>query len=91
VSVTVRIPAAMRHLTGGLSEVAASGETLEALLASLEATHPGIQRAVCDERGGLLRFVAVFVDGLDARTLQGLATPVPPDGEVDIVSAIAGG
>ena len=90
-SITIRIPTAMRNLTGGLSEVATSGETLGAVLAGMEAQHPGIQRALCDEQGRLLKFVAIFVEGVDVRTLQGMETVVSPDAEVDIVCAIAGG
>ena len=81
----------MRGLTGGQTEVAAAGETLNALLDHMESQYGGIKRALCDEQGRLLRFVAIFVNGVDVRTLQGMATAVAPDAEIDIVSAIAGG
>ena len=90
-SITIRIPTAMRSLTGGLDEVVTSGKTLGAVLAGMEAQHPGIKRALCDEQGRPLKFVAIFVDGADVRTLRGMETAVAPDAEVDIVCAIAGG
>jgi molybdopterin synthase sulfur carrier subunit len=90
-SLMIRIPTALRGLTGGLAEVPASGATLGAVLNDLEARHRGIRRALCDEQGRPLRFVAIFVNGMDVRTLQGLGTPLAPDAEIDIVSAIAGG
>lgn len=90
-SVRIRIPAAMRNRTGGLTEVVTSGKTLGAVLAGMEAQHPGIKRALCDEQGRPLKFIAIFVEGVDVRTLQGMETPLAPDAEVDIVCAIAGG
>jgi sulfur-carrier protein len=90
-SITIRIPTALRNLTGGLSEVVAQGNTLGAVLAGMEAQHPGFRRALCDEQGRPLKFVAIFVDGVDVRTLQGMETALPPNAEVDIVCAIAGG
>lgn len=90
-SITIRIPTALRRITGGMSEVNACGNTLGALLAGMESQYPGIRRALCDEQGRLLRFVAIFVDGVDVRTLKGMETALPPAAEVDIVCAIAGG
>jgi molybdopterin synthase sulfur carrier subunit len=90
-SVTIRIPTALRGFTGGLTEVVASGVTLNALLDDMEAQHGGIKQALCDEHGRPPRFVAIFVNGVDVRTLQGMKTAVAPDAEIDIVSAIAGG
>ena len=90
-SITIRIPTAMRVFTGGLAEVAASGKTLGAVLDDMETKHRGIKVALCDRQGQPLRFVAIFVNGVDVRTLQGLETPVSPDAEIDIVTAIAGG
>lgn len=90
-SITIRIPTALRGLAGGLTEVSASGETLGAVLDDMEARYCGIRRALCDERGRPLRFVAIFVNGVDVRTLRGMETAVAPDTEIDIVSAIAGG
>jgi len=89
--VTVHIPASMRRLVQGCSEVAASGGTLEAVIGNLDRQFAGLQDALCDETGRVRRFVAIFVDGVDIRVLEGLRTEVGPDSEVDIVSALAGG
>jgi molybdopterin synthase sulfur carrier subunit len=90
-SATIRIPDMMSSHTDGCREIAVSGTTLAAVIEDLAARHPGIRQELCDERGSLLRFLAVFVDGSDVRSLQGLATPVGPDAEIEILAAFAGG
>ncbi len=44
-----------------------------------------------DEHGELRRLVNVFVDGDDVRGGGGLETPLRPDSQVLVVTAIAGG
>lgn len=90
-SVKVHIPASMRKLVQGRREVAASGATVAALIGDLDRQHEGLKAALCDETGRIRRFVAVFVDGVDTRALQGLETEVGLASEVDIVAALAGG
>ncbi len=51
----------------------------------------GFRARIFDRDGTLKRFVNVYVNGEDARYLQGLATPVPRDATVDLLPAIAGG
>jgi sulfur-carrier protein len=90
-SVRIHIPASMRKLAGGEREVMAIGETVEALIGDLDRQFAGLKDALCDETGRVRRFVAVFVDGVDIRALEGLQTTVGGESEVDIVSALAGG
>ena len=51
----------------------------------------GFRTRVLDGDGALKRFVNVYVNGEDARYLNGLETPVPRDATVDLLPAIAGG
>ena len=88
--VTVRIPTQLRPLAGGAAEVAVDGATVGEALEALDAAHPGFQDRLFDN-GSLRRFVNVFVADEDIRFLDGLATPVAPDGVVSIVPAVAGG
>ncbi len=90
-SVTVRIPAQLRQLTGGNGEVSADGSTVGEVLKALEAAHPGFADRLFDEGGGLRRFVNVFVADEDVRFLQGLDTAVADGQTVSIVPAVAGG
>jgi molybdopterin synthase sulfur carrier subunit len=90
-AVTVLIPAPLRKLTGGEPRVGADGETLAELIDSLEARYPGIKERVCDPDGELRRFVNVFVNGENARNLDGIGTTVSNGDEVGIIPAMAGG
>jgi len=88
---TVRIPTALRTLTGGASEVSVEGSTVGEVLKSLDASHPGMAERLFDDTGALRRFVNVFVAEEDIRFLDGLATPVGEGQTLSIVPAVAGG
>lgn len=90
-SAVVHVPASLAGHTGGSREVTVTGADLAAVIDEMEVLHPGIKPAICDDRGALLRFVAIFVDGVDVRSLDGLKTSVGPEAEIDILAAIAGG
>ena len=88
---TVRIPAQLRTLTGGVGELQIDGSTVGEVLKALDATHAGFGERIFDEEGGLRRFVNVFLDEEDVRFLEGLATPVTERQTISIVPAVAGG
>ncbi|MEA3335202.1 MAG: ubiquitin-like small modifier protein 1 [Chloroflexota bacterium] len=88
---TVRIPTPLRHLTGGQSKVNASGNTVSAVIENLESTYPGMGEKLLDENGEIKRFINVFVDGNEIRTIDGADTPVGDHDEITIVPAMAGG
>ncbi len=90
-SVTVRVPAQLRTLTEGRSELNVPAGTVREVIGSLEADHPGIEARLLDERGTLRRFVNVFVAEEDVRYLEGLDTAVSDGTTVSIVPAVAGG
>jgi molybdopterin synthase sulfur carrier subunit len=90
-SVSVRIPTILRTYTDGQSEVSADGDTLSAVLASLESSHPGISARILDDGGSLRRFVNVYVGNEDVRFTDGLQTPTPEGAQVSVVPAVAGG
>ena len=90
-STTVRIPTALRTLTGGAGEVSVEGSTVGEVLKSLDAAHPGMAERLFDDGGALRRFVNVFVADDDIRFMSGLDTPVPDGETVSIIPAVAGG
>jgi sulfur-carrier protein len=90
-SATVRIPAQLRTLTGGESELPVDGSTVGEVLKALDAAHSGFAERLFDDAGGLRRFVNVFLDDEDVRFLGGLDTPVADGQTVSIVPAVAGG
>ncbi|MEO8800630.1 MAG: MoaD/ThiS family protein [Polyangiaceae bacterium] len=85
----VRIPAALRTLTGGKDEVQATGATLRELIEDLEKHHPGLKERLLDAKG-VRRFINIYVGEEDARFLKGLETPMTGE-SISIVPAIAGG
>ena len=87
----VRIPTPLRKLTGGHAEVKGAGGTVRELLGELEGRYPGFREKILDEGGGIRRFINVFVNGEDVKSLRGLETETRPSDEVSIVPAIAGG
>ena len=89
--VQVRIPTPLRKLTGGAESVAASGNTVAAVVQDIESRHPGLKERICDDAGKVRRFVNVYVNGDDIRFLASLDTPVKDGDEISIVPAIAGG
>ncbi len=88
---TVYIPTPLRRLTAGQSKVDVPGSTVGEVLRNLDAQYPGMGERLFDEKGGVKRFINVFVDDKEIRTLQGLNTPVPEGAKVSIVPAMAGG
>jgi len=84
----VFIPALLRKLTGGKDRTQATGATLGEIIDDLDRQFPGFRERVV-ERGDLAGSVAVSIDG--EVITGGLAEPVPPNGEVHFVPAIAGG
>ena len=90
-SVMVRIPTPLRRLTGGQDKVSVEGDTLNAVVTSLEAQFPGIKARLCDEEGNLRNFVNVYVNGEDVRFLDGLDTATNAGDEVSVIPAVAGG
>lgn len=90
-AVKVLIPTPLQKLTNDQATVECNGETIGALLESLEANCPGIKARLCDEQGKLRRFVNFYVNSEDIRFLDNENTPLKDGDEVSIIPAIAGG
>ncbi len=90
-SVRVRIPAPLRSVTAGESEVSVDGGSVAEALTELESRYPQIRQRLRDYEGALRRFVNLYVNGEDIRFLQNKETALKEGDEVSIVPAIAGG
>lgn len=88
---TVLVPTPLRRLTGGQAKLEVSGNDVGALLVAINQQFPGIADKVLDDDGNVKRFINVFVNDDEIRTLQGLQTPVQASDRVSIVPAMAGG
>ena len=90
-TVSVRLPTVLRPTAGGLSTVEATGDTVGDLVKSLIAAYPGLETNLLDDKGGIRRFVNVYVNDEDIRFLDGADTKVGDGDEIAILPAVAGG
>jgi adenylyltransferase/sulfurtransferase len=89
--VKVLIPYALRAFTGRSAEVEVKGSTAGEVIKALADVYPDLKAHLFAEDGQLRSFINLFVGGVNINNLQGLDTPVPDNGEVMVVPAIAGG
>ena len=85
---TVLLPASLLALfPGAAKRHVVEGETVEAIIGTLERSVPGVRDRLLESGPRLRPHINVFVDGAPAE----LATPVPPDAVVHILPAVSGG
>ena len=87
----MKIPTILRPQTGGEKSVDATGDTLDAVIDSVDGQHAGLRARLVGDDGGLHRFVNIYVDDEDVRFLGGLQTPIKDGSTVTILPAVAGG
>ena len=87
----VRIPSPLRRYTDNKAKVTITGSIVSQVLDNLETAHPGVKSRICDENGQIKRYVNIFVNQDEIRTLQGVDTLVNENDELSIVPAMAGG
>ena len=88
---TVYIPTPLRRLTGGQSKVQVQANDVAGLIQVLESDFPGFAGRVLDDEGNVKRFIQIFRNDDEIRTLEGIETPVSAGDRVSIVPAMAGG
>ncbi len=90
-AIRVQIPAPLRPLTGGASELEVEAADVAGLIEGLESRHKGLKERLCDASGNLRSYVRIFVNDEDIRFLQDQGTPLKSGDTVAIIPAIAGG
>lgn len=88
---TVLVPTPLRRLTGGQAKVEIEGSDIGTLILAIDGQYPGVADKLLDDDGNIKRFINVFVNDSEVRSLQGLHTPVRTGDKVSIVPAMAGG
>lgn len=87
-AIRVHIPASLRKLTGGVSDVEVEAASVREVVRELDRKFPSLgERLVESDR--LKQGIAVAVNSRLCAT--GLSTAVPPGAEVQFVPALAGG
>jgi len=89
--VRVLLPAMLRPLAGGEGTLDIDAPTLDAVLDSIGAGFPALERRLRDETGALRRYVNFYVDGEECRRLDGAKTSLAEAKEVQIIPSVAGG
>ena len=89
-AISVRIPTILRTFTGGERAVEGDGETLAAVIDSIDARNPGLKERLV-EADSLRRFVNVYVNDEDVRFSGGLDAPTADGDVVVVLPAVAGG
>lgn len=87
-AIRVHIPASLRKLTGGVSDVEVDATTVREVVEQLDRRFPSIGERLSDS-DRLKQGIAVAVNS--RLCASGLSTPVPPGAEVQFVPALAGG
>jgi len=82
----ILLPGMLATEAGGQRRFELDAATLDEALRSLP-----VANLIFDERGVLRRLVNVYVDGVDMRERDGLATTLAGNETVRLVGAIAGG
>ncbi|MBW6401095.1 MoaD/ThiS family protein [Roseomonas sp. HJA6] len=86
--VTVLLPEALRRLFPGAPRQAeVTAGTVAEAIAALDRLWPGMADRLCDSTPAIRRHLNIFVDGERAR----LDTPIPPRGEMLVMTWISGG
>ena len=89
--IRVRIPTSIQNITQYRTEVEASGNNIKELIDDLDKQYHGIKEKIYVEQGKIRRFISIYINQEDIRTLQQFDTPLMEKDEVDIIVAIAGG
>lgn len=88
---TVLVPTPLRRLTKGQAKVDAPGNDIAAVFRAVNEQYPGFDEKLMDDDGNVKRFINVFLNNDEIRSLQGMETPVSDEDKVSIVPAMAGG
>ena len=91
-SVTVHLSGHLKAFSGGVTEIAVSGEytTVADVLDSLWKQHSALRDRVLNEQGEIRQHVNIFVGSDDIKRLKGLQTAVKAN-EIHIFNAVSGG
>ncbi|MFC4537051.1 MoaD/ThiS family protein [Sphaerisporangium dianthi] len=91
-AVTVLVPSTLRGEVGGVKSLSVdTAGTLRTVLDEMGRHWPRLERRVRDEQGALRRYMNVYIDGVDCRSIGGSDAPVPGGAEVHLLPSVAGG
>lgn len=90
--IKVRFTGQLTDLTRGAREVdIGSVKDLNGIFRGLEVAYPGIGRKIVDDQGRIRKYVNVFVNAENSRSLENEKTRVKDGDVVHILPSVAGG
>ncbi len=89
--IQVRIPTPLRRLAAGRDVIGIEGKTVGEVIQRLVEAYPDLKERLTDERGEMRRFINIYVNDEDVRSIQNLETPLKEGDQLAIIPAIAGG
>jgi molybdopterin synthase sulfur carrier subunit len=89
--VQVRVPTALRQVTGGTTRVRVEASDVATALQELEAACPALKPLLRDEAGTLRPRVSVNINDRHVRYLQGMETRLQEGDEVYVMPIVMGG
>ena len=90
-SVLVSVPLPFRSCSNSSTEVTVEGNTVQQVLENLNVIHAGILEKICDNNGMPRRFVNLYLNQRDIRSLDNLDTRVHDGDKIAILPIVAGG
>ena len=90
-AVSVRIPPQIGRVFGAQGWEQVEASSVAGLITALDARFPGLGERLTEPDGRLRRWINIFVDGDDIRSLAGMDTRLRSGSEVYIVPSVAGG
>ncbi len=89
--VKVKVPMALRKLTGGNGDIEIAGSNVGQVIDNLEDKYSGLKNAICDDGGNVRGYVNIYINDEDFRSLDNINTELKEGDELTIIPAIAGG
>lgn len=90
-SITVRLPASIAHLTGNNGVVECSSSSVAQCIQELNKRFAGFKDIMCDSEGNLLDYFVVFLNGDSIEYLKGMDYILKDGDELTIIPMAAGG
>jgi MoaD family protein len=87
----VKIPAPFLRFTNHQEYLSVEGGTIKELLQQLRAKYPELASVMQTEQGDIVRYVNVFLNGKDIRTIDGIDTSVSEQDQIVILPMLSGG
>ena len=79
---TIRVPTALRTLTGGAADIEIEAATVREALVELDRLHPGLAMKLLDAAGSVKPFIRIYVGPEDIQALHGLDTKLVERDEI---------